>query len=92
MAKKYAPFFGTLFIFILFMNLIGIIPGFESPTMTAAVPLGLAVAVFLYYHWMGLREQGVGRYLLHFAGSDAVAGAADDSRSNSSAIFRGRFR
>lgn len=66
--KKYAPFFGALFVFILFMNLIGVIPGFESPTMTASVPLGLAVAVFLYYHWMGLREQGVGRYLLHFAG------------------------
>jgi F-type H+-transporting ATPase subunit a len=66
--RKYAPFFGALFIFILFMNLIGVIPGFESPTMTPSVPLGLAVAVFLYYHWMGLREQGVGRYLIHFAG------------------------
>jgi F-type H+-transporting ATPase subunit a len=65
---KYAPFFGTLFVFILFMNLIGVIPGFESPTMTPAVPLGLAVAVFLYYHWMGLREQGLGKYLVHFAG------------------------
>ena len=67
-SSKYVPFFGTLFIFILFMNLIGMIPGFESPTMTPAVPLGLAVSVFLYYNWMGLREQGVGRYLLHFAG------------------------
>jgi F-type H+-transporting ATPase subunit a len=66
--KKYAPFFGALFVFILFMNLIGIIPGFESPTMTVSVPLGLAVVVFLYYHWMGLREQGVGKYLAHFAG------------------------
>lgn len=66
--RKYAPFFGALFLFILFMNLIGVIPGFESPTMTAAVPLGLAVAVFLYYHWMGLREQGVGRYIVHFVG------------------------
>jgi F-type H+-transporting ATPase subunit a len=66
--KKYAPFFGALFVFILFMNLIGVIPGFESPTMSPAVPLGLAVAVFFYYHWMGLREQGVGRYLIHFAG------------------------
>ena len=66
--KKYAPFFGTLFIFILFMNLIGVIPGFESPTMTLAVPLGLAVVVFLYYHWMGLREQGIGKYLAHFVG------------------------
>jgi F-type H+-transporting ATPase subunit a len=66
--KKYAPFFGALFVFILLMNLIGVIPGFESPTMTVSVPLGLAVVVFLYYHWMGLREQGVGKYLAHFAG------------------------
>jgi len=67
-SAKYVSFVGTLFIFILFMNLIGIIPGFESPTMTPAVPLGLAVSVFLYYHWAGLRAQGVGRYLIHFAG------------------------
>ena len=67
-ADRYVPFFGAIFIFILFMNLIGIIPGFESPTMTPAVPLAFAVAVFLYYHWMGFREQGVGKYLVHFAG------------------------
>jgi F-type H+-transporting ATPase subunit a len=66
--RKYAPFFGALFVFILFMNLIGVIPGFESPTQTVAVPLGLAVVVFLYYHWMGFREQGVGKYLAHFLG------------------------
>jgi F-type H+-transporting ATPase subunit a len=65
---KYVPFFGTIFIFILFMNLIGVIPGFESPTMTPAVPLALAVSVFGYYNWMGLREQGLLRYLAHFAG------------------------
>jgi F-type H+-transporting ATPase subunit a len=65
---KYVPFMGTLFIFILFMNLIGVIPGFESPTMTPAVPAGLAISVFLYYNWMGFRVQGVGRYLAHFAG------------------------
>lgn len=65
---RYVPFIGGIFIFILFMNLIGIIPGLESPTMTPAVPLAFAVTVFLYYHWMGFREQGVGKYLLHFAG------------------------
>lgn len=65
---KYVPFFGTLFIFILFMNLIGIIPGLESPTMTPAVPAGLAVSAFLFYNWAGFREHGVGRYLRHFAG------------------------
>jgi F-type H+-transporting ATPase subunit a len=67
-SAKYVPFFGAIFIFILFMNLIGIIPGFESPTMTPAVPAGLAVCVFLYYHVMGFRAQGAGRYLAHFAG------------------------
>jgi F-type H+-transporting ATPase subunit a len=65
---KFVPFLGTLFIFILFMNLIGVIPGFESPTMTPAVPAGLAVSVFLYYNVMGFRSHGIGRYLLHFAG------------------------
>lgn len=65
---KYVPYFGTLFIFILCMNLIGIIPTFESPTMTPAVPLGLAVVTFLYYHFMGVRENGIFKYLLHFAG------------------------
>ncbi len=67
-ADRYVAFFGSIFIFILFLNLIGIIPGLESPTMSPAVPLAFAIAVFLYYNWMGLREQGVGKYLLHFAG------------------------
>jgi F-type H+-transporting ATPase subunit a len=65
---KYTAFFGTLFLFILFMNLIGIIPGFEAPTMgTAAVPLGLAVTTFLFYHGAGLRANGAG-YIKQFLG------------------------
>lgn len=64
----FVPFFGTLFIFILFMNLIGLVPGFEAPTMSPAVPLGCALAVFFYYNFMGMREHGVGKYLAHFAG------------------------
>lgn len=67
-SDRYVPYFAALFIFILFMNLIGIIPGFESPTMTPSVPLGLAVSTFLLYNWWGAREHGVGRYLAHFAG------------------------
>jgi len=65
---KYLPYFGTLFLFILLCNLIGIIPGFVSPTMNPSVPAGCAVATFCYYNLMGLREQGVGKYLAHFAG------------------------
>jgi F-type H+-transporting ATPase subunit a len=67
-SEKYVNFFGTVFIFILFMNLIGIIPGFESPTMTPAVPLGLALCTFAYYNVVGLKEMGLGQYLAHFAG------------------------
>jgi F-type H+-transporting ATPase subunit a len=65
---KYVPYFGTLFIFILFMNLLGVIPTFESPTMTPAVPAGLALCTFAYYHTTGVRELGIGRYLAQFLG------------------------
>jgi F-type H+-transporting ATPase subunit a len=64
----YIGYFGTIFIFILFMNLIGVVPGFESPTMSPAVPLGCAVATFLYYNWRGIRANGPGKYMAHFAG------------------------
>jgi len=66
--QQYLPFFGTLFIFILFANLIGVVPTFESPTMFPAVPAGLAVSAFLFYNYTGIRENGVGKYLAHFAG------------------------
>lgn len=66
--EKFVPYFGTLFIFILFMNLLGIIPTFESPTMNAAVPLGLALSTFFYYNAKGIRAHGLWKYLLHFAG------------------------
>jgi F-type H+-transporting ATPase subunit a len=52
---RYLPFFGTIFLFILLMNLLGLIPGFESPTMYPMVPLGFAVATFTFYHTQPLR-------------------------------------
>jgi F-type H+-transporting ATPase subunit a len=65
---KYLTMFGTLFIFILFCNLIGVIPGLESPTQVPYVPAGCAIIVFLYYNYLGVRENGLGKYLAHFAG------------------------
>lgn len=65
--EKYVNYFGTLFIVLLFMNLIGAIPLFESPTVTVAVPAGLAICTFLYYNAMGFKENGI-KYLLHFMG------------------------
>ena len=69
-AGRYLAFFGTLFFFILFCNLIGVIPGFESPTMfmPAPVPAGCAMAAFAYYNIAGVRAQGLGKYLAHFTG------------------------
>ncbi|MDQ2843690.1 MAG: F0F1 ATP synthase subunit A [Acidobacteriota bacterium] len=64
---RYVTFFGTIFLFILFMNLIGLIPGFDSPTMYVNVPLGLAVVTFLFYHFTGLRAHGAG-YIKQFLG------------------------
>ncbi len=63
----YLVMVGTLFIFILFSNLIGVIPGFESPTQYAYVPAGCAMLVFLYYNILGVKEVGIVTYLKHFA-------------------------
>jgi F-type H+-transporting ATPase subunit a len=65
--EHYTPFFAILFIFILLCNLIGLIPGFESPTGTPVVPLGCAIGSFLYYHAQGFKHSGA-KYLLHFFG------------------------
>jgi F-type H+-transporting ATPase subunit a len=65
--EHYLSFFGTLFIFILVMNLMGLMPGLESPTMHPMVPLGLAVATFVFYHYAGVRQLGFG-YLKQFLG------------------------
>jgi F-type H+-transporting ATPase subunit a len=64
---KYMAFFGTMFFFILFMNLVGLIPGFDSPTMYPVVPLGMAVATFLFYHAVGVKSNGLG-YIRQFLG------------------------
>jgi F-type H+-transporting ATPase subunit a len=65
---KYLSWAGTLFIFILFGNLLGVIPSFESPTMFPPVPAGAAVATFLYYNVLGFAHQGVIGWLKHFWG------------------------
>lgn len=65
--EHYVPFFTILFIFILICNLIGLIPGLESPTGVPIVPLGCAICAFFYYHTQGFKHAGL-KYLLHFFG------------------------
>jgi F-type H+-transporting ATPase subunit a len=65
---QYMFFFGTLFLFVIFSNLIGVIPGFESPTMFPYVPAGCAALTFLYYNVAGVRALGIVQHLAHFVG------------------------
>ena len=66
-SEGYTGFLATLAFFILFCNLIGVVPGFESPTALPVVPLGCALCAFAYYHFQGFKHAGIG-YLKHFAG------------------------
>jgi len=66
-SQPYIPFFAIVFIFILVCNLIGLIPGFESPTGVPVVPLGCAICAFVYYNAQGFKHSGP-KYLLHFFG------------------------
>jgi F-type H+-transporting ATPase subunit a len=67
-AERYLPMIGTVGMFILFSNLISLVPGFSSPTAQVTVPLGCAVAVFLYYNFCGFRTHGALGYGKHFLG------------------------
>lgn len=66
--EPYTPFLVALFSFVLIANLIGMVPGFESPTAHPYVPLGLALCAFFYYHAKGIQKQGPLHYAAHFAG------------------------
>jgi len=66
-SEGYTAFLASLFFFILLCNLIGVIPGFESPTAVPVVPLGCALCAFVYYQTQGFKHAGIG-YLKHFAG------------------------
>lgn len=67
-SEKFTPFLVGLFLFILFSNLIGLIPGFEAPTVNPAVPLGCAIVAFTFYNLHGIKKQGVLGYAKHFMG------------------------
>jgi len=75
--KKYVPLIGSIFIFILTCNLIGLVPGFSAPTgyptedflrsVITSPNFACAILVFLLYNYYGFKEHGIG-YLKHFMG------------------------
>lgn len=66
--SKFTPFIGTLFIYILTMNYIGLIPFLKSPNADWSTTMGLALVVFFYVQYTAFKELGVRGYLDHLMG------------------------
>ncbi|QFY41684.1 F0F1 ATP synthase subunit A [Candidatus Methylospira mobilis] len=64
--RKVLPFVGTLWLFVLSANLIGLIPGLHAPTRDLSATAALAILVFAYSHWFGIRDHGLRKHLRHY--------------------------
>lgn len=67
-ARRYLPLIGSLGLVIVVSNLMGLVPGFESPTANINFTLSLALIVFVYYNYLGIKKNGFINYFKHFAG------------------------
>jgi F-type H+-transporting ATPase subunit a len=66
--ERFQAFVTCIFLFVVLNNLLGLIPGIDTPTASPYIPLGIAIPTFLYYHYFGFKEQGFVGYMKHFAG------------------------
>ncbi|MCX5657030.1 MAG: F0F1 ATP synthase subunit A [Candidatus Omnitrophica bacterium] len=66
--RKFTPFIGTLFLYILIMNLMGLIPFLKSPTSNLSTTLALALCVFVYVQYTAFKEFGFFGYFDHLTG------------------------
>ena len=65
---KYFPVVMTFAVLILVSNLMGLFPLFMSPTAAVSVTFALGISSFLYYNWVGIKENGIIGHLKHLAG------------------------
>ena len=65
--ERFTSYLTALALFILLGNLMGLIPGLESPTADVSVPLGFALITFVYYHYHGIRSNKFS-YIKQFLG------------------------
>ncbi len=66
--RRFTPFIGTLFIYILLMNLLGLVPFMKSPTASLSTTVALAICVFIYVQYTGIKELGFFGYIYHLLG------------------------
>lgn len=62
-SRRYLPFIGTLFLFILISNMLSVVPWYEPPTGSMSTTAALAISVFFAVPFFGIREQGLLNYL-----------------------------
>ena len=67
--KRFTPFIGTLFLYILFMNLFVLIQLFKSSTANLSTTVALALCVFLYVQYTAVKENGLLGYIDHLMGN-----------------------
>lgn len=67
-ARTYMPLIASLALVIFVSNMVGVIPGFESPTANINFTLSLALIVFVYYNYLGIKKNGFVNYFKHFMG------------------------
>ena len=67
-ARTYMPLIATLGLMIFVGNMMGIVPGFESVTANINFTLALALIVFVYYNYVGIKKNGFGHYFGHMMG------------------------
>ncbi len=66
--RRYLPLIATLGLFILASNLISLVPGAAGPTANLNTTAACALIVFVAYHAIGIKTQGLVNYLKHFMG------------------------
>jgi F-type H+-transporting ATPase subunit a len=66
--ERFQAFVTCILLFVVLNNLLGLVPGLETPTGQVWVPLGIALLTFLYYNFYGIREKGFIGYFKEFAG------------------------
>lgn len=66
--KTFTPFIGTLFIYILTMNIMSIVPFMKAPTTSWSTTLALALCVFAYLQYTAIKELGLRGYVDHLLG------------------------
>lgn len=67
-ARTFMPLIAALGLFIFVSNMMGIVPGFESVTGNINFTLSLAIIVFVYYNYLGIKKNGFAKYFGHFMG------------------------